>query len=410
MRVAHSANLAVAWLTMFLVGTELFVISPLLPVFAAAFDISLSLAGLSVTIFSATYMISAPILGRFADRVGRSRVLTCSLVAFAVTNLATACATDLPSLLVGRALAGAVAAGVSPSIYAVVSAAAPPERRATWLATAASGLLVSLALGASVGGLVGTLFGWAPVFMTLAGLSLLLAWLNRRVWPLERSPDDRGANTGVDRLSARTLAIRLLPMLVWSTGLYSVYTYLGAALSAAGFSAERAAEAILLYGSGSLAGVLIGGRAADRFGVKLTIGASFAGFCACLLLLRLALDAGRLIEPAIGISSAVAQLFFPAQQAGLASDFPRQRSTVLAWNNSALFGGISLGSLMGGQAITLAGFDTNLTISAGIALIGCVITAITFLGRQRFGIDKAKIRVSSCGRPVDPISKIECGR
>ena len=181
-----------------------------------------------------------------------------------------------------------------------------------------------------------------------------------------------------------------MPMIIWSTGLYIVYTYLGAALSAAGFSAQRAAEAILFYGSGSFAGVLIGGRAADRFGVRLTIGASFAGFCACLLLLRLAFDTGRLIEPAIGISSAVAQLFFPAQQASLANDFPRQRSTVLAWNNSALYCGISLGSLVGGQAVTLASFDANLAISASIALIGCITTAIVFPGRTLFGINEAK--------------------
>src|SRR5215470_4535517 len=263
MKVAHPAKLAVAWLTMFLVGTELFVISPLLPVFAAAFDIPLSLAGLSVTVFSVIYMISAPILGRFADQIGRRRILTCSLLVFAVANLLTACATDLASLLLGRALAGAAAAGVSPSIYAIVSGAAPPERRAMWLATTASGLLISLALGASVGGFVGALFGWAPVFVTLSGLSLVLAWLNRRTWPIER---DGGSVAGSDRLARTVLASRLMPMIIWSTGLYIVYTYLGAALSAAGFSAQRAAEAILFYGSGSFAGVLIGGRAADRFG------------------------------------------------------------------------------------------------------------------------------------------------
>ena len=77
-------------------------------------------------------------------------------------------------------------------------------------------------------------------------------------------------------------------------------------------------------------GVLVGGRVADRLGVKFTASASFAGLCACLLLLRLALDAGRLVEPALGVSSAVAQLFFPAQQAGLANDFPSQRAAVLA--------------------------------------------------------------------------------
>jgi predicted MFS family arabinose efflux permease len=174
-------------------------------------------------------------------------------------------------------------------------------------------------------------------------------------------------------------------MVLWSTGLYGVYTYLGAGLTAASFSTGRTAVAILLYGCGAIVGVFVGGRVADRLGVRLTATASFAGLCACLLLLRLALDAGRLVEPALGASSAVAQLFFPAQQAGLVNDFPRQRAAVLAWNNSALFLGISLGSLVGGEAIALGSFATDLTISAGIALAGCIINAILVPGRVRMG-------------------------
>jgi MFS transporter, DHA1 family, purine base/nucleoside efflux pump len=54
------ARLAVAWVTMFLVGTELFVFSPLLPLLAADYHISTALAGLSVTIFSFTYMFGGP--------------------------------------------------------------------------------------------------------------------------------------------------------------------------------------------------------------------------------------------------------------------------------------------------------------------------------------------------------------
>jgi len=175
----------------------------------------------------------------------------------------------------------------------------------------------------------------------------------------------------------------LIPMVLWSTGLYGVYTYLGTGLAAVGFSTGQTAAAILFYGCGAIVGVLVGGRVADRLGVRFTATASFAGLCACLLLLRLALDAGRLVEPALGLSSAVAQLFFPAQQASLANDFPNQRAAVLAWNNSALFLGISLGSLVGGEAIALGSFGADLIISAGIALAGCIINAILVPARAR---------------------------
>src|SRR5947209_17410186 len=90
MRVNAPARLAVAWLTMFLVGTELFVFSPLLPVLAADYHITPSLAGLSVTMFSLAYMVSAPLFGYFSDRIGRRRVLIYSLLAFALANILTA--------------------------------------------------------------------------------------------------------------------------------------------------------------------------------------------------------------------------------------------------------------------------------------------------------------------------------
>jgi len=373
------AKLVVAWLTMFLVGTELFVLSPLLPILAADYQISPAAAGLSVTVFSLAYMVSAPLFGYLADRIGRRRVLICSLLAFGAANLLTASAANLPWLLAVRLFAGAAAAGISPSIYALVGNAAPPDRRATWLALVVSGLLVSLALGASIGALAGSFFGWAPVFVVLAGLSLVLVWLNCRVWPWEHHPTD-AAGAAPPPLAAAALARRLMPMVVWSTGLYAVYTYLGTDLSAIGFSTGQTVRAILSYGCGGIAGALIGGCVADRVGVKFTAGVSLAGFCACLLLLRLAVDRGVLVELALGLSSAVAQLFFPAQQAGLTNDFPSQRATALAWNNSALFLGVSLGSLVGGEAIAIGNFDANLTISAGIALIGCMINAIVVPG------------------------------
>jgi len=292
------AQLAVAWLTMFLVGTELFVISPLLPLLAADYQISAAMAGLSVTVFSLTYLVSAPIFGYLSDRIGRRRVLVCSLITFAMANLLTASAASFPWLLAVRLFAGAAAAGVSPSIYALVSGAAPSERRATRLALVVSGLLVSLAFGASAGALAGACLGWAPVFVVLATLSLLLAWLNSRVWPCDGGPAEVSRAQAPNPLSAVVLARRLTPTVVWSTGLYGVYTYLGAGLVEAGFSIAQTAQAIMFYGCGAIAGVLIGGHVADRLGVKFTTSASLAGLCACFLLLRLGLSGKSFASPA----------------------------------------------------------------------------------------------------------------
>jgi predicted MFS family arabinose efflux permease len=135
------AELAIGWLTMFLIGTEFFVFSPLLPTLAANYDVSSNVAGLCVTTFSVAYTIAAPLFGHVSDRVGKRRVLIFCLLAFGAANLLTASAVNFSWLLALRLFAGAAAAGVSPSIYTLVGDAAPPNRRATWLALTVSGLL-----------------------------------------------------------------------------------------------------------------------------------------------------------------------------------------------------------------------------------------------------------------------------
>jgi predicted MFS family arabinose efflux permease len=235
------ARLAIAWCTLFAVGTDLFVVSPLLPLIAGDYNLSPTAVGLTVTAFAVTYMICAPLLGRIADRIGRRLMLSWCLVGFAVANLLTAMAPSFGLLLVARVVAGATAAGVSPSIYALVGESAPPARRASWMATAVSGLLCSLSFGAPLGALIGASFGWDKVFDLLAELSLVLVLANRQVWPVD-AVDAPGPGPATEQQPPGVLAQRLLPTVVWATALYSIYTYLCEWLTRLGFSTEEIAQ------------------------------------------------------------------------------------------------------------------------------------------------------------------------
>jgi MFS transporter, DHA1 family, putative efflux transporter len=374
------AQLAIGWLTMFVIGSDLFVVSPLLPRISADYAVPPAAAGSSVTVFAVAYMLSAPPLGHFADRIGRVRVLTWSLCAFGAANLLTATAGNFTWLLVARIIAGAAAAGVSPSIYALAGSSAPPERRATRLAIVVSGLLMSLSFGAPMGLLIAASVGWSIVFAVLATLSLLLACANKRVW--KHASTAASCAAAAHGLTARVLAARLAPTVLWSAALYSMYTYIGEGLSASGHTTEEIAEAILFYGCGAIIGALIGGRVADRLGAAMTISIGLSGLSSCLLLLFVALRLGMSVNCAFGLASLSAQLFFPAQQLRLANRFPNSRAAVLAWNNSALFLGISLGSLIGGQAVAYGGFQTDLIVAAAIAIVGWITNLD---GRERPG-------------------------
>lgn len=364
---------------MFIVGTDLFVISPLLPRIALEFDLSPSAAGLSVTVFSVTYLLIAPVIGYAADRLGRRRTLICCLGGFLAANLATALSPGLGTLLAARCFAGAAAAGISPLVYAGVGEAAPPERRATWMAIAVSGLLLALSIGAPAGTLIAAELGWRSPFIVLAVISLPLLLANRLAWPTV-ALSAAAAEAAVSRISI--MLLRLLPTVLWATALYGAYTYLGVWLAGAGLSAAEIAQAIGCYGAGALIGTLLGGQAADRFGSQKTMLASLTGLATCLAILGAGIGPGWASDIVLMVLSIFAQLFFPAQQARLARGFPTRRAFVLALNNSCLFLGISLGSLIGGEAMARSGFAADVLAGAVIACGALLLLSLEQRGRS----------------------------
>src|SRR5205085_103136 len=135
-------------ITQLVIGTDLFVVSPLLPAISQAFSVDIGLAGLSVSAFSLGYVVAAPIFGGAGDRFGHRLVLVLGLVGFGIANLLTGAAQSFTIFIIARALAGAAAAAAGPAVYALVGQAAPVGRRGAWISTAVAGFLISLTTGA----------------------------------------------------------------------------------------------------------------------------------------------------------------------------------------------------------------------------------------------------------------------
>jgi predicted MFS family arabinose efflux permease len=359
---------------LFVIGTDLFVVAPALPLIAQAFAMPVNEAAWAVSLFSLCYMVGAPLTGALADRYGRARVAATGLALFAAANAATAAAPGFAALVATRAFAGLAASAVTPSIYAMLGRRAPPGRRATWLAVGVSGLLFGLTAGAPVGMLAGTAFGWRFIFVGVAGLAALAVPLIC-TWPDERS----GAPAAAAAHRTGAILRQVSATVVWSTALYAVYTYLG--LAQAGVGTHEIARVLSFYGAGALAGTFMGGRLADRIGSRAVMMASLLGLATILTVLRLAMagDAGTIgVACGFAAASVLAQWFFPAQQAALAAAFAERPAAALAWNNSALFLGISLGAVVGGALFAGGGFAVVLGIAAALASVGAAALMLFF--------------------------------
>jgi predicted MFS family arabinose efflux permease len=95
----------------FAIGTEGFMIAPLLPDLARDLSVSLASAGQLVTVFALTYALSSPVLTALTGDIDRRRLLIASMLAFAAANFVALSAHSYPGLLAARILL-AVAAGL----------------------------------------------------------------------------------------------------------------------------------------------------------------------------------------------------------------------------------------------------------------------------------------------------------
>jgi predicted MFS family arabinose efflux permease len=374
-RATGRGALSTAFITLLVVGTDLFIVSPLLPEIARHYRVSPGLAGVSVTAFSAAYVVGAPSLGTLADRTGRRVTVVTGLAGFAVANLLTGLAPWFALLLCARIGAGLAAAAVSPALFALVGQSAPAQRRGAWMSTAVAGFLISLTTGAPAGVGVAAVLGWRAPFLGIGSLALVLAAVNWFAWratPAAAQP--QAAVTGPRvRLISRIFAV--MATCLWGFSVYGLYTYLGTGLRAdARFSPGLVATALFVYGAGAVAGSLSGGRLGDRYSMARVAPISLAVLSGLELLVDAALRGPpAVLLVALGIFALTAYPFLPAYQSRLVAAFPRHSGSLLAWNSSAMYLGIGLSAAVGGGLLNGVGFWAIPVTGACAGIVGAIV-------------------------------------
>ena len=348
----------------FAIGTEGFMIAPLLPSLAGDLSVSVAAAGQLVTVFALTYALSSPILTALTGALNRRRLLVLSMIAFALANVFAFAAKDYWALMAARVLL-AVAAGLYvPNANALAGALVRPERRGAALAIVSGGTTIAVALGVPLGSIIGAKFGWRAMFAGV-GVLALIATLGLVVG-LARDVGSKAPVTGLrERLGvARQPSVlrSLLVTTLWATGAYTVYTYVALLLStAAGIEGPRVSAVLFLWGLSAAAGIFVGGTMTDKHGARpvivlglLFLALAFASLWVSATLLSKAAAVGPVLV-AIIIWGLSAWAFFPAQQTrliGIAGI--KAAPIVLSLNASFMFLGFSLGAALGSLTLTYA--------------------------------------------------------
>jgi multidrug resistance protein len=185
------AQLGIIFLTVFIDLIGFGIVIPILPLYAQHFGATEWTNGILLGIYSGMQFLSAPVLGKISDRVGRRPVLLVSLLCTAAGFAVMGFARTLAWLFIARIVPGIAGGNISTAQAYIADITTPEERsRAMGMIGAAFGL--GFILGPAIGGILSQVNIAAP-FLFASALALINAVLVFIRLPESLSPEHRAS-------------------------------------------------------------------------------------------------------------------------------------------------------------------------------------------------------------------------
>ncbi|GGA33674.1 MFS transporter [Paenibacillus physcomitrellae] len=392
------ALLALA-ISAFAIGTTEFISVGLLPLIADDLNISVTFAGLTVTLYALGVTFGAPILTSLTASVPRKTLLMAIMVVFIAGNSLAAASQGIALLLVARVLS-AFSHGVFMSIGSTIAADLVPEnRRASAISMMFSGLTVATVTGVPIGTFIGQQLGWRVAFIAIAAVGIV-AFIGNLI--LVPSGLRKGTKTPmveqVKLFKSGKIILALLITALGYGGTFVVFTYLSPLLhEVTGFAEKTVALLLLLYGIAIAIGNVIGGKAANRKPLRALLGMFILQ---AIILLVLTFTAPYQVAGLITIffMGLLAFMNVPGLQLYvvlLAEKIaPKAVDVASALNIAAFNAGIALGAYLGGIITDTLGLVHTAWVGAIMVAAAAALTAISLVlekkGNPRRGTQVSK--------------------
>ena len=129
--------------------------------------------GMSSMAYALTSTLAAPFMGALADRFGRRPLVLVPLTVYVLAFCGYLFAASSWTLILLRALAGALTAGLGPAVTGIVADLAADDRRAQWIGIVNGVASAGWIAGPPLGGLLYDRWGYVVPFAAAIGLALV---------------------------------------------------------------------------------------------------------------------------------------------------------------------------------------------------------------------------------------------
>ena len=387
----------------FAIGTTEFVIVGLLPTMAADLGVSLTSAGLLVSLYALGVAVGAPVLTALTGKLPRKTLLLALMALFTVGNLVAWQAPSYEALVVARILTG-LAHGVFFSIGSTIATGlVPREKAASAIAIMFTGLTVALVTGVPLGTFIGQNYGWRATFLAVSGLGLI-AFIGSALFVPRTITHTASASLKVQAsvlLQPRLLLVYAMTAVGYG-GSFIAFTFLAPLLQqVSGFEAGAVALVMLVYGVSVTVGNIWGGKLADQRGAVPALKIIFALLALVLLVLTFTAPHKWLMLATVLAWGAVAFGNVPGLQVYVVKQAerfsPRAVDVASGLNIAAFNVGIAFGAWAGGLIVERLGLVHTGWIGWLVVLGALALTAWAGRLDQRDGRDPAA--VVSVGSP-----------
>ena len=378
-------RIAALTLVTFAFGSAAFIFAGILETMAADLGVSTAVAGQLQTAYVLTGALGGPLLAWRLSHIDRRVLVMTGLGVGVLLHLACAASPSFAVLLPLRALAGLTGSLAIPGATVAAAALSPPERRGSAMAMVSAGMTLAFVFGVPLGSVVGATFGWRATFLFAAMLSGL-AFTGVAIFMPKVSAPIRPAG---GRISLRTVwPIYLTTYLMFAANM-TINLYIapvvrvGAGVTGAGVGAFQ-----FLIGVGSIGGLWLGARAADRGAGKGWLVQGFAIQAVAMTLHLLAIHhiapAGlasiMLVGLAIFVASSALFSMTPVTQARLV-EATHAAPLAMSVSSSVLALGQASGASAGGLALAAFGVPAVPAAALAISLFAMAAVGLSFQRR-----------------------------
>ena len=350
---------------MFLIGSDTFVVAPLMPSLAKAFDVSTTQSGWLVSVYAIGYALTGLVSGPISDRGNRRIILTLGMVIFALATAACALSPGFWTMFVLRFITGGAAAVAAPQVWAMIPTLVGPDQKSVLrvMGYTTAGLSIAQVVGVPLGSLL-AIINWRSVFPIIGVCALALT-----VTISYQIPDIRPTSAAkkvpyLTLLHAPQAITRFLSYLVYTLAFFTVFTYAPTWLEdGLGTSKTTVALIVLAGGIGNTIGSLFGVRLTGRMTPAQAIYLSAAVMGIAYLTLAASpapIFVGLVFLPLFACGGAMLSVrMLHLQQLDSTA-----RGTISTLTSAVMYIGATVAGLIGGPLLTLTGDFAAIGITA----------------------------------------------